>query len=138
VMLLLISIALMLVVTVGGWSKLQGLTPIDFAWCLVYLAIAYRIARWARGPLPIAAALAVLLFAFVVIAVFSLSGASWNDRARPGYGPAQTLFGGAGLSAHTLQALTIALACAQVVLLVTAMQAFAQRWNIERELQATS
>jgi hypothetical protein len=131
ILVLLISTGLLLAVTVGGWSKLQGLTPIDFAWAVVYLLIACRVSRWGRGSLPIAAALSVLMLVFVLVAVFALSGASWDDRARPGYAPARTLFGGAGLSAHTLQALAIALACAQVLLLIAAMQAFSQRWNIE-------
>jgi hypothetical protein len=75
----------------------------------------------------------VLLFAFVLVAAFALSGASWEDRGRAGYATAQSLFGGVGLSAHTLQSLAIALACAQVLLLIATLQAFSQRWNIERE-----
>jgi hypothetical protein len=134
---LLISVGLMLAVAIGGWSKLQGLTPIDFAWCVAYLLIAYRVTRWARGSLPIAAALSVLMLTFVLVAAFTFSGASWDDRARPGYARAQTLFGGTGLSAHTLQTLAIALACAQILLLIAAMRAFSQRWNIERELLDT-
>ena len=34
VLILLASVALMLVVTIGGWSKLQGLKPVNFVWCL--------------------------------------------------------------------------------------------------------
>ncbi len=130
---LLISTGLILAVTVGGWSKLQGLTPIDFIWCAAYLWVAYRVARWARGSLPIAAAMSVLMLAFVLIAAFGLSGASWSDRGRPGYAAARSLLGGGGLSAHTLQTLAILLACSQVVLLGTALQAFTQRWSIERD-----
>ena len=40
VLILLISVGLMLIVTIGGWSKLQGLKPINFAWCAIYLIIA--------------------------------------------------------------------------------------------------
>ena len=58
VLILLASVALMLIVTIGGWSKLQGLKPVNFAWCLVYLLFAFYISRWARGLLPIAAAMA--------------------------------------------------------------------------------
>src|ERR1700745_47673 len=37
VLILLVSIGLMLIITFGGWSKLQGLKPINFAWCILYL-----------------------------------------------------------------------------------------------------
>ena len=40
ILFLLVSVGLMLIVTIGGWSKLQGLKPVNFAWCLVYLIIA--------------------------------------------------------------------------------------------------
>ena len=50
--------------------------PVNFVWCLAYLIIAFYIAtRWARGLLPIAAALAILLLIMVVIA---------GHRRRPG------------------------------------------------------
>src|SRR5258707_10777600 len=61
VLIMLISVALMLIVTIGGWSKLQGLKPVNFIWCIVYVIIAFYVWRWARGLLPIAAALAILL-----------------------------------------------------------------------------
>ena len=48
VAILLGSVALMLILTIGGWSKLQGLKPINFVWCLVYLIMAYYVLRWAR------------------------------------------------------------------------------------------
>ena len=51
ILLLLISVGLMLIVTIGGWSKLQGLKPVNLAWCLVYLIFAFYIARWNRGLL---------------------------------------------------------------------------------------
>src|SRR5689334_18337331 len=37
VLILLVSVVLMLIVTVGGWSKLQGMKPVNFVWCLAYL-----------------------------------------------------------------------------------------------------
>jgi hypothetical protein len=136
VAILLLSTALLVSVTVGGWSKLQGLTPVDLVWCLAYLAIADRVVRWARGALPIAAGLSVLMLVFVLVAAYGLNGVSWSDRSRPGYATARTLFGGAGLSSHTLQELVIALGCVQVLLLIAAVRAFAQRWHVERELPA--
>jgi hypothetical protein len=131
---LVISTLLMLVVTVGGWSKLAGLLPVNLIWCVVYVTIAYYVLRWARGLLPIAAALAALLLVFAVIATTSLDGVSWSDRSAPGYAAAHTLFGGGGLTPGTLNTLTIAIAVAQVVLIAIAMRGFSQRWNIEYEV----
>src|SRR5438105_943739 len=68
VLILLISVGLMLIVTIGGWSKLQGMKPVNLIWCALYLIIAFYIARWNRGLLPIAAALAILLLILAVIA----------------------------------------------------------------------
>ena len=76
VLILLISVGLMLIVTIGGWSKLQGLKPVNFAWCLVYLLIAVYVWRWTRGLLPIAAALAILLLILSLIAGTGVSGTS--------------------------------------------------------------
>ena len=60
VVLLLVSVGLMLIVTIGGWSKLEGMKAVNFVWCLAYLLIAFYVAtRWTRGLLPIAAALAI-------------------------------------------------------------------------------
>ena len=60
VFILLVSVLLMLIVTIGGWSNLQGMKPLNFAWCLVYIIIAVYIARWARGLLPIAPLVALM------------------------------------------------------------------------------
>ena len=57
VVILLASVALMLILTIGGWSKLAGMKPLNFIWALLYLVFAFYIWRWARGLLPIAAAL---------------------------------------------------------------------------------
>jgi hypothetical protein len=133
---LLASVALMLIVTVGGWSKLAGLLPVNLIWCAVYLAIAYYVMSWARGLLPIAAALGALMLVFALVAVSSLAGVTWSDRSGPDYAPAHTLFGGGGLSSGTLSALTIAIAISQALLVVVAMRAFSQQWNIEYEVPA--
>jgi hypothetical protein len=133
---LVLSVVLMLVVTVGGWSKLDGLLPINLIWCAVYLAIAYYVMRWARGLLPIAAALGALMLIFTLVAVTSLAGVTWSDRGAPGYAPAHTLFGGVGLSSGTLSLLTIVIAISQAVLVFVAMRSFGQAWNIEYEVPA--
>jgi hypothetical protein len=135
VFILLVSVGLMLIVTIGGWSKLQGLKAVNFAWCIVYLIIAFYIgARWARGLLPIAAAMAILLLILAVIAGFGVSGTSWFDRSHTGFAPADTLFGGRGLDPDTLGVVTLLIAPVQALLILFAMRGFAQGWNVEVEM----
>jgi len=134
-LILLVSVGLLLIVTIGGWSQLEGMKPINFIWCIAYVIIAFYIwARWARGMLPIAAGLAILLLMIAVVAGLGLSGTSWFDRSHAGFAPAQSLFGGAGLSANTLGTVTLLLIPVQVLLIVVAMRAFAQGWNVEQEV----
>jgi hypothetical protein len=134
VLILLASVGLMLIVTIGGWSKLQGLKPVNFAWCLVYIIFAVFVARWARGLLPIAAALAILLLILALIAGTGISGTSWFDRNHFGFAAPHTLFGGKGLSPQVLGTLTLLMAPVQVLLILFAMRGFAQGWNVEIEV----
>jgi hypothetical protein len=134
VVILLVSVVLMLAITIGGWSKLQGLTPVNFVWCLSYLIIAFYVWRWAQGLLPIAAALGILLLIMALIAGTGAAGTSWFDRSSFGYSTAQTLFGGTGFSADTLGLLTVLLAPVQVLLIFFTMRGFAQGWNVEVEV----
>ncbi len=134
-LILLVSVALMLLITIGGWSKLEGLKAVNFAWCIAYLLIAYYVmVRWTRGLLPIAAALAVLLLILSVISATGISGTSWFDRAHEGFAPPQSLFGGDGLDPNMLGLLTVILAPVQILLVVCAMRGFAQAWNVELEV----
>ena len=134
-LILLVSVGLLLIVTVGGWSQLEGMKPLNFVWCLAYLIIAFYIfVRWARGMLPIAAGLAVLLLMIAVVAGLGLSGTSWFDRNHAGYAHAKSLLGGQGLSAGTLGTVTLLLVPVQALLIVFALQAFAQGWNVEQEV----
>jgi hypothetical protein len=133
-LLLLATVVLILVVTIEGWSQLQGLEPVDFAWCAVYLVIAFYIqARWARGLLPIAAALGLLLLGISLLAGLGDAGTSWFDRGHAGFAAADSLFGGRGLSAHTLGVLTLAIAPVQLLLILFAMRGFTQNWQVEVE-----
>jgi hypothetical protein len=133
---LVLSAVLLLVVTVGGWSKLAGLLPVNILWCLVYLVMAYYVLRWAKGLLPIAVGLGALLLTFAVIAETAAAGVSWSDRNARHYAGARTLFGGGGLSPSTLSTLTIAIAITQVLLIVVSVRALGQGWNIEYEVPA--
>jgi hypothetical protein len=134
VLLLIVSIVLMLLITIGGWSELQGLKPVNFIWCIVYAVIAVYIWRWSRGLLPIAAALGILLLIIAIIAGTGLAGTSWADREHVGFATAQSLFGGSGFSDSTLSFLTILLIPVELALIVFAMVGFAQGWNVEMEV----
>jgi hypothetical protein len=134
VLILLASVGLMLIVTFGGWSKLQGLKPVNFAWCAIYIIIAFYVTRWARGLLPIAAALAILLLILAVIAGTGVSGTSWFDRSHAGFAGAHSLFGGKGLTPDELGTITLIIAPVQLLLIFFAMRGFAQGWNVELEV----
>ena len=79
ILLLLTSAGLIPVVTLGGWSELQGAQIVSIGYVIVYLVMAYYVSRWNRGVLPVAAGLAIL-FA-VVAAVAGRRGSSATRRA---------------------------------------------------------
>jgi hypothetical protein len=124
----------MLIVTIGGWSELQGLKAVNFLWCVLYVVVAVFILRWARGLLPIAAALAILLLIVAVIAGTGLAGTSWFDRNHTGFAASQSLFGGKGLSASLLGTATVLMIPVEILLILLAMFGFAQGWNVETEV----
>jgi lysylphosphatidylglycerol synthetase-like protein (DUF2156 family) len=134
VLILLVSVALMLIVTLGGWSKLQGLTPLNFVWCIVYLILAFYIWRWSRGALPISAGLAILLLMVTVIAGTGLSGTSWFNRSHYGFAHPQSIFGTTGLPPDFLGLIVLLLIPVQVLLILFAMRGLAQGWNVEAEV----
>ena len=71
----LVSAALVVVVTIGGWDALAGRSAVLIAYIVVYLLLAFFVARWNRGVLPVAAALAIILLIFAAIAA-----PGWFDR----------------------------------------------------------
>jgi len=119
VVLLLVSAALVLIVTVGGWSVLEGAIPIQIGYIAVYLTFAFYAARWNRGVLPISAVLGVLLMIFAAVA-----GPGWFDRNKTGF--AQPT-----LNAGLLGLLTLLIVPVQILLVTFAMRGFSQGWNVE-------
>jgi hypothetical protein len=132
--LLIASVVLMMILTIGGWSKLQGMKPVNFIWSAVYLVLGFYILRWTRGLLPIAAALAILLLIIAVIAAFGLDGTSWFDRNHHGFASAQSLFGGSGLTTDTLGSISVLLIPVEAALVIVALIGFSQGWNVETEV----
>jgi hypothetical protein len=121
VLLLLVSTALILIVTIGGWGTLEGGIPILLAWAIIYLLMAFFAGRWSRGVLPMAAALALLLLVFALVAA-----PSWFARDKAGYVQPS-------LNAGLLGVLTLVIIPVQVLLIAFAMRGFQQGWNIELE-----
>jgi hypothetical protein len=121
VVLLLVSAALVLIVTVGGWNILEGAVPIQIAYIAVYLLFAFYAARWNRGVLPISSALAVLLMIFAGVA-----GPGWFARDKSGF--AQPT-----INASLIGLLTLLIVPVQILLITFAMRGFSQGWNVEVE-----
>jgi hypothetical protein len=121
ILLLLASTALILIVTIGGWGTLEGDIPILLAWAAVYLLMAFFTARWSRGVLPMAAALALLMLVFAMVAA-----PSWFARDKVG-------FAEPALPAGLLGVITLAIIPVQILLIAFAMRGFQQGWNIELE-----
>jgi lysylphosphatidylglycerol synthetase-like protein (DUF2156 family) len=124
VLLLIVSAALVLLITIGGWSALQGAQPFAFVYVFLNLLFAYYVSRWNRGVLPVAAAFAVL---FGVLAL--VAGPSWFARDKEG-------FADPALDPAMLGLLTFVLVPVQALLVAFAARAFTQRWNVEVEIDS--
>jgi hypothetical protein len=122
ILLLLTSAGLILVVTLGGWSQLQGAQVVSFGYVAVYVFMAYFVSRWNRGVLPVAAALAIL---FAVVA--AVAGPAWFERDKAG-------FDDPALDPSILGLLTLILVPVQLLLIAFAMRGFQQQWNVEVEV----
>jgi presenilin-like A22 family membrane protease len=124
VALLLLSAAIMAIVTVGGWDALQGAKSLQIAYIVVYVVLAFQIGRWRSGLLPVAAALAIVLLIFAAI-----SGPQWFARDKNG-------FTDPALDESVLGLLTVLLVPLQLLLIVFAARGFSQRWSVEIERSA--
>jgi presenilin-like A22 family membrane protease len=121
VVLLLSTAALIAIVTIGGWKVLQSAKPVEVAYVLAYLTLAFFAARWNRGVLPVSAVLAVLLGIFALVA-----GPGWFNRDKAG-------FEAPALNADLLGLLTFLIVPVQMLLVAFAMRGFGQGWNVEIE-----
>jgi K+-sensing histidine kinase KdpD len=121
VLLLLVSAALTAIVTIGGWDVLQGAKVLQVAYIVLYVLMAFLVARWNRGVLPVAAALAIVMLIFAAIA-----GPQWFERDKVG-------FADPSIDAGTLGLVTLLLVPVQAILIVATMQGFRQAWNVEVE-----
>jgi hypothetical protein len=119
ILLLLASAGLVLIITLGGWSELQGMEIVSFGYAIVYLVMAYFVGKWNRGVLPVATALSVILIIFAAVA-----GPAWYARDKTG-------FSDPALPEALLGFLTLLLIPVSLLLIFFAMRGFQQQWNIE-------
>ncbi len=123
VVLLLVSAGLVTLISVGGWNAIEGAKPLQVAYIVLYLVLAFFVLRWSRGVLPVIAALAIVLMIFAAV-----SAPAWFDRDKAG-------FTDPALDADILGLLSALLVPVQVLLIAVSMSGFRQAWNVEVERQ---
>lgn len=120
---LLVSAAIVIIVTLGGWERLQSSSVafMSLVYAALYIIFAILIMGWNRGLLPVAASLAIILAIFAAIAA-----PAWFERSKDGLdSPA--------LPEDLLGLLTLILVPVQLLLIVVALVAFNQEWHVEEE-----
>jgi hypothetical protein len=124
VLLMAATAAIAALITITGFSLLSGGGAMGVV-CLIFAALyalfAYRVARWSRGVLPVAAAVSMIL------AIFCAVGAdSWFARDKAGFDEAM-------IPSPLIGLLVLILALLQIILIVVALYGFNQAWNVEEE-----
>jgi hypothetical protein len=120
---LLISAGLVIVITLGGWERLQSssVAVMSLVYAGLYILFAVLVMNWNRGVLPVASALGIILAIFAAIA-----GPAWFDRSKEGLDSPV-------LPEDLLGLLTLLLVPVQLILIVIAMIGFNQEWHVEEE-----
>jgi hypothetical protein len=121
VLLLVITIVLLLVVTVVGWDFLQGAKALQVGFIVAFAIATFYVLRWNRGVLPVTGALAIILGIFAIV-----SAPAWFDRDQAG-------FAQPAIDSDVLGLLCALLVPVEALLLICAMIAFQQAWNVEVE-----
>ena len=119
--LLVVSAVIVLIISLGGWNTLEGAKPLQIAYIVAYLGMAFLVMRWNRGVLPLAAALAIILLIFAAV-----SGPAWFDRDKAGLTDPT-------LDEDILGLLSLILVPIQILLIAFALRGFQQSWNVEVE-----
>jgi hypothetical protein len=122
--LLVVTAALVLIITIGGWGKLEGAKAVPIAYVLIFLLFAFYVSRWNRGVLPVASALAIFLIIFA-----GLAAIAWFERDKTG-------FDSPTIDSGLLGILCLLLIPLSVLLITFAMRGFRQGWNIEAGTRA--
>jgi lysylphosphatidylglycerol synthetase-like protein (DUF2156 family) len=120
-LLFLVVGGLIVLITIGGWSRMEGVTLASFLFAVLFVVFAFFVYRWQRGLLPIAMAIGVLTVIFATLAV-----PSWFSRDKSGFDSPllpEPLVGLLVIILIPIMALTIAVS----------MIAFNQKWHVEEE-----
>jgi len=120
---LFVSAALLVIITLGGWERLQspGVGVATLIWAGLYVLFGLLILRWNRGVLPVSAALAVIMAIFAAVAA-----PGWFDRAKDG-------LSSPALPEDLIGLLTIIVIPVSAILVIVSMLAFNQEWQVEEE-----
>ena len=120
---LLVSAGLLVVITIGGWTRLEGssVAIMSLLWAALYVVFAVLVTRWSRGILPVVSALAIILAIFAAVAA-----PDWFARDKDGLSPPP-------LPDELLGLLTILVVPVQLLLITVAMIGFNQEWHVEEE-----
>ena len=121
VVLLLASAVLLAIISWGGWETLEGAKPLQIAYILFYLVMAFFVLRWSRGVLPLTSAMAIIMLIFAAV-----STPQWFDRDADG-------FTDPALPSALLGTITAIIVPVQALLIAFAMRGFQQAWNVEVE-----
>ena len=124
VLLMLATAGIAALVTIAGWSVLSGggsMGTICLIFAMLYAFFAYRAARWARGVLPVAAALSMILAIFCAIAANS-----WFARDKAGFEEAL-------IPVPLIGLLVVILLLLQILLIAACLYGFSQEWHVEEE-----
>ena len=121
VVLMVASALVMAVVQIGGWEVSSGMAMLSFALVAIYLVLAFYIARWSKGMLPVAAGASAIVLANALVAI-----PSWSNRHAVGF------------TIDTMDPAVLAALCAilvplQILLAFFALRGFRQDWNVEVE-----
>jgi hypothetical protein len=119
--LLVVSAAVLTLATIGGWEKIQGAKAVQIAFIVIYAVLAFYIARWRSGLLPVAASFAIILLIFCAI-----SAPGWFERDKTG-------FENPLLDESIVGVLSIVLIPLQILLIIVAARGFSQKWSVEVE-----
>jgi hypothetical protein len=120
---LLVSAALIIVICIGGWERMQSsmIAIMTLFWAALYIFFAILIMNWNRGLLPVAASLAVIMTIFAAVAA-----PGWFSRSKDGLDSPI-------LPEDLLGLLVIVLIPVQILLIVVSLIAFGQEWHVEEE-----
>jgi hypothetical protein len=120
---LFVSAALLVIITLGGWERLQspGVGVATLIWAGLYVLFGLLILGWNRGVLPVSAAMAVIMAIFAAVAA-----PGWFDRAKDG-------LSSPALPEDLIGLLTVIVIPVSLILVLVAMLAFNQEWQVEEE-----